>query len=96
MTSLNARILIVDDEPMLRRAMSDRMKFWDCTTEEAATGEEVTAEQLGGGEVHTTQSGVVDHLAESDEDAIRIANSIRHKRHRGEMKHMRCTFETVQ
>ncbi len=40
MTSLKARILIVDDEPMLRRTMSDRMKFWDCTTEEASTGEE--------------------------------------------------------
>ena len=40
MTSLKARVLIVDDEPMLRRTMSDRMKFWDCTTEEAATGEE--------------------------------------------------------
>ena len=40
MTSLNARILIVDDEPMLRRLMSDRMQYWDCTTEEASTGEE--------------------------------------------------------
>jgi len=46
MTSLNARILIVDDEPMLRRTMSDRMKFWDCTTEEASTGEEAL-EMLG-------------------------------------------------
>ncbi|MDX2475248.1 MAG: sigma-54 dependent transcriptional regulator [Candidatus Krumholzibacteria bacterium] len=46
MTSLNARILIVDDEPMLRRTMSDRMQFWDCTTEEAATGEEAL-EMLG-------------------------------------------------
>ena len=40
MTSLKARVLIVDDEPMLRRTMSDRMKFWDCTTDEASTGEE--------------------------------------------------------
>ncbi len=42
----------------------------------AATGEVVTAEQLGGGEVHTSQSGVADHLAEDDEDAIRIARRI--------------------
>jgi acetyl-CoA carboxylase carboxyltransferase component len=42
----------------------------------AATGEEVTAEQLGGGDVHTRLSGVVDHLAENDEDAIRIARRI--------------------
>ena len=40
MMSLNARILIVDDEPMLRRTMSDRMKFWDCVTSEASSGEE--------------------------------------------------------
>ena len=46
MTDLNSRILIVDDEPMLRRTMSDRMKFWGCTTEEAATGEEAL-EMLG-------------------------------------------------
>jgi DNA-binding NtrC family response regulator len=46
MNNLNARILIVDDEPMLRRTMSDRMKFWDCTTEEASTGEEAL-EMLG-------------------------------------------------
>ena len=46
MTNLNSRILIVDDEPMLRRTMSDRMKFWGCTTEEAATGEEAL-EMLG-------------------------------------------------
>ena len=42
----------------------------------AATGEEVTAEQLGGGDVHTALSGVADYLAEDDEDAIRIARRI--------------------
>ncbi|MGQ0722700.1 MAG: carboxyl transferase domain-containing protein [Candidatus Eiseniibacteriota bacterium] len=36
----------------------------------AATGEEVTAEELGGGDVHTRISGVADHLAENDADAI--------------------------
>ncbi len=42
----------------------------------AATGEEVTAEELGGGDVHTRISGVVDHLAQDDDDALRIARSI--------------------
>ena len=42
----------------------------------AATGEEVTAEELGGGLVHTGSSGVADHLAEDDGDAIRIARQI--------------------
>ena len=36
----------------------------------AATGESVTAEELGGGDVHTRLSGVADHLAEDDLDAI--------------------------
>ncbi|HUH54032.1 MAG TPA: carboxyl transferase domain-containing protein [Microbacteriaceae bacterium] len=38
----------------------------------AAIGEEVTAEELGGGELHATRSGVVDHLAENDEHALEI------------------------
>jgi len=42
----------------------------------AATGETVTPEELGGAEVHTAQSGVADHLAESDEHAIEIARNI--------------------
>lgn len=36
----------------------------------AATGEEVTAEALGGGDVHTRVSGVADHLARDDQDAL--------------------------
>ena len=36
----------------------------------AATGEVVTAEELGGGEVHARTSGVVDHLAEDDAHAL--------------------------
>jgi DNA-binding NtrC family response regulator len=44
--NLNARILVVDDEPMLRRLMSDRMQYWGCTIEEASTGEEAL-EKLG-------------------------------------------------
>jgi len=42
----------------------------------AATGEEVSAEDLGGGEVHTTVSGVADHLALDDEHAIALGRSI--------------------
>ncbi|WP_432559402.1 carboxyl transferase domain-containing protein [Granulicoccus sp. GXG6511] len=36
----------------------------------AATGEDVTAEELGGGELHARTSGVVDHLADDDYDAL--------------------------
>jgi len=42
----------------------------------AATGEVVTAEELGGADVHARQSGVVDHLAADDEHALDIARSI--------------------
>ncbi len=38
----------------------------------AATGEEVTAEELGGGDVHTRISGVADHLANDDAHALRL------------------------
>lgn len=39
----------------------------------AATGEEVSAEDLGGGDVHTRISGVADHLADNDQHALEIA-----------------------
>ncbi|WP_030944006.1 carboxyl transferase domain-containing protein [Streptomyces sp. NRRL S-646] len=42
----------------------------------AATGEVVTAEELGGGEVHSRVSGVTDHLAEDDAHALRIVRNI--------------------
>jgi len=42
----------------------------------AATGEEVSAEDLGGGDVHTRLSGVADHLAQSDAHALAIAREI--------------------
>lgn len=42
----------------------------------AATGEVVTAEELGGADVHTKISGVADHLAESDEHALHITRNI--------------------
>jgi acetyl-CoA carboxylase carboxyltransferase component len=42
----------------------------------AATGQEVTAEELGGADVHTRRSGVADHYATSDEHALAIARGI--------------------
>jgi 3-methylcrotonyl-CoA carboxylase beta subunit len=42
----------------------------------AATGEVVSAEDLGGGELHSRVSGVTDHLAEDDADALRTVRSI--------------------
>jgi 3-methylcrotonyl-CoA carboxylase beta subunit len=42
----------------------------------AATGEVVTAEDLGGGDVHARKSGVVDHLAGNDAEALAIVRSI--------------------
>ncbi len=42
----------------------------------AATGEEVSTEDLGGGDVHTRLSGVADHLAENDAHALGIARRI--------------------
>jgi 3-methylcrotonyl-CoA carboxylase beta subunit len=42
----------------------------------AATGEEVTAEDLGGGDLHARRSGVVDHLADDDDHALEIVREI--------------------
>jgi 3-methylcrotonyl-CoA carboxylase beta subunit/propionyl-CoA carboxylase len=42
----------------------------------AATGEEVTAEELGGADVHTRLSGVADYFAEDDEHALHLARTI--------------------
>lgn len=42
----------------------------------AATGEVVTAEELGGGDMHARTSGVVDHLADDDAHALRIVREI--------------------
>ncbi len=42
----------------------------------AATGEEVTAEDLGGADVHCRTSGVADHYAQNDEDALAITRQI--------------------
>jgi acetyl-CoA carboxylase carboxyltransferase component len=42
----------------------------------AATGQDVTAEELGGADVHTRRSGVADHYATSDEHALAIARRV--------------------
>lgn len=42
----------------------------------AATGEEISAEELGGGDVHARQSGVVDHYANNDNHALALARQI--------------------
>src|SRR5262249_50454470 len=42
----------------------------------AATGEEVTAEELGGADVHTRLSGVADYLADDDEHALHLVRTI--------------------
>src|SRR5438105_3980392 len=49
----------------------------------AATGEVVSAEDLGGGDVHTRLSGVVDHLAQNDLHALSLARTIVSNLHRG-------------
>ena len=48
----------------------------------AATGQDVTAEELGGADVHTRQSGVADHYATSDEHALALARRIVSNLHR--------------
>lgn len=48
----------------------------------AATGEDVTAEALGGGDLHTQKSGVADHLADNDHHALMLARQcIKHINH---------------
>jgi acetyl-CoA carboxylase carboxyltransferase component len=51
----------------------------------AATGEDVTAEELGGADVHTSISGVADHIADNDEHALMIIRDIVHNL--GQHKH---------
>jgi 3-methylcrotonyl-CoA carboxylase beta subunit len=48
----------------------------------AATGQDVTAEELGGADVHTRRSGVADHFATSDEHALGLARQIVRNLHR--------------
>ena len=54
----------------------------------AATGEEVTTEELGGADVHCKESGVSDHYAHDDIEAIRITRNIVENLNRPEKTHL--------
>jgi len=54
----------------------------------AATGEVVSAEELGGGEVHSRTSGVTDHLADDDRHALAIAREIIRHAKTGDRPHL--------
>jgi len=58
---------------------------------QAATGEVVSAEELGGGDVHCRTSGVVDHLANNDRHALEIARDAIARLHRPEVNSLRRT-----
>jgi acetyl-CoA carboxylase carboxyltransferase component len=59
----------------------------------AATGQDVSAEELGGADVHTRRSGVADHYAVSDEHALAIARGvIRHS----PLQHPPSPWETAE
>lgn len=55
---------------------------------QAATGEIVSAEDLGGGDVHCRTSGVVDHLANNDRHALSIARDAIARLNRSKTKHL--------
>lgn len=52
----------------------------------AAAGEEVSAEELGGAEMYTSISGVADHLADNDEQALLLCSSSFEQLTPGEVK----------
>ncbi len=54
----------------------------------AATGEEVTSEDLGGADVHCRESGVTDHYAHNDPEAIQITRNIVENLNRSEKTHL--------
>jgi 3-methylcrotonyl-CoA carboxylase beta subunit/propionyl-CoA carboxylase len=60
----------------------------------AATGEEVTAEELGGADVHTRLSGVADYFAEDDEHALHLARTIVSTLHT--VKHLPADMTTTE
>src|SRR5689334_16661024 len=61
----------------------------------AATGEDVTAEELGGADVHTRLSGVADHFAEDDDHAIEILRSIVETLQRSNVQTFLSTLEVA-
>ncbi len=60
----------------------------------AATGEEVSAEELGGADVHCRLSGVADHYAENDEHALQITRRIVKNLNRN--KHIQLKLQPAQ
>ena len=54
----------------------------------AATGEQVSAEELGGAELHCSRSGVTDHMAIDDEHALHLARSVVANLNRSKGKHI--------
>ncbi|MCI5072796.1 methylcrotonoyl-CoA carboxylase [bacterium] len=64
----------------------------------AATGEDVTAEELGGGDVHAKKSGVVDHLAKDDHDALdkvrQIVSHLNIKKHKLVMRDQEPLYDS--
>ena len=68
----------------------------------AATGQDVTAEELGGADVHTRRSGVADHYATSDDHALALARQIvrhlgdPHTNGRGSCRHRRRRLSIPQ
>ncbi|KAJ1565282.1 Methylcrotonoyl-CoA carboxylase beta chain, mitochondrial, partial [Cladochytrium tenue] len=59
------------------RVQLEEHTFPQCLLVKAATGEEVTAEELGGGDMHCKQiSGVTDYLAADDHDALAITRQV--------------------
>lgn len=60
----------------------------------AATGEIVTAEELGGADVHTRLSGVADHMAENDHHALELARNIAANLNR--TKQMQVNLQTIE
>lgn len=65
----------------------------------AATGEDVTAEELGGGDLHAKKSGVVDHLANDDQDALdKVRSIVSHlnvKKHRVNMHNHEPMYDSA-
>src|SRR5439155_24804021 len=62
----------------------------------AATGEEVTAEELGGADVHTRISGVADYFAEDDAHALRLCRTIVANLHGRSTKHLPADMTAVE
>ncbi len=61
----------------------------------AATGEDVTAEELGGADIHTRLSGVADHFAEDDDHAIEILRGIVETLQRSNVKTFLSTIDVA-